>query len=73
MSNQNFLNKRKNTNSSIPNENLIEKKDTLRCFFCGGKNCKNEDYTKHETGFPYIIGLNSDLVDLEYNIKSKTK
>ena len=63
MSNQNFLNKRKNTNSSIPNENLIEKKDTLRCFFCGGKNCKNEDYTKHETGFPYIIGLNSDLVD----------
>ena len=49
--------------SHFVNVPLFEKNEKLRCLFCGGKNCKNEDYTRHERKDPAIIGLNSDLID----------
>lgn len=37
-------------------------KDRLRCFFCGGKSCKHENYKK-QSSTSAIKGLNSDLID----------
>lgn len=36
-------------------------KDQFRCFFCGGKNCKHENWRNHPN--PAIKGLNCDLID----------
>eukprot|EP00743_Colponemidia_sp_Colp-15_P008999 GILK01009820.1.p1 GENE.GILK01009820.1~~GILK01009820.1.p1 ORF type:complete len:635 (-),score=87.68 GILK01009820.1:167-2071(-) len=38
----------------------FDRKQRLRCFFCGGKACKHEDWTRHAN--PAIKGLNSDWV-----------
>ena len=53
----------KNSKSSNLIKPLYTKNEVFRCLFCGGRNCKNEDYTKHPTNNPILKGLNSDLVD----------
>ena len=40
---------------------LYTLKDKFRCIFCGGKNCKHEDFRNHKN--PAIYGLNSDKID----------
>ena len=37
-----------------------ERKNKLRCVFCGGAGCSHEDFHQHPS--PAIIGLNSDWV-----------
>ena len=69
----------------ISNEPLYSLKETLICAFCGGKNCKHENFRNHKN--PAIYGLNSDKIDdnifasqrpansliREYNLISKFK
>ena len=45
----------------ISNEPLYSLKETLICAFCGGKNCKHENFRNHKN--PAIYGLNSDKID----------
>ena len=45
----------------ISNEPLYSLKETLICTFCGGKNCKHENFRNHKN--PAIYGLNSDKID----------
>ena len=49
---------------SIPKEKKFfhEFKDKIRCFFCGGKRCKHEDFTKNENPNNAITGLNSNYI-----------
>ena len=56
----NGMNSTKN-NNMISNEPLFSLKETFICTFCGGKNCKHENYRNHKN--PAIIGLNSDKID----------
>ncbi len=39
-----------------------EFKDKLRCFFCGGKNCKHENYKNNINNNNAIEGLNSNFI-----------
>ena len=39
-----------------------EFKDKLRCFFCGGKNCKHENYLNNKSNNNAIEGLNSNYI-----------
>ena len=48
-------------NNIISNEPLFSLKETLICTFCGGKNCKHENFLNHKN--PAIYGLNSDKID----------
>ena len=48
-------------NNLISNEPLFSLKETLLCNFCGGKNCKHENFRNHQN--PAIYGLNSDKID----------
>lgn len=50
-----------NNNNLISNEPLFSLKETLLCNFCGGKNCKHENFRNHKN--PAIYGLNSDKID----------
>ena len=50
-----------NQNNLISNDPLFSLKETFICTFCGGKNCKHENYKNHQN--PAIIGLNSDQID----------
>jgi hypothetical protein len=50
-----------NVNHLISNEPLFSLKETFICVFCGGKNCKHENYRLHKN--PAIEGLNSDKID----------
>ena len=50
-----------NVNHLISNEPLFSLKETFICVFCGGKNCKHENYRLHNN--PAIEGLNSDKID----------
>ena len=50
-----------NDNNIISNAPLYSLKETFICVFCGGKNCKHEDYRNHKN--PAILGLNSDKID----------
>ena len=45
----------------ISNEPLFSLKETFICTFCGGKNCKHENFLNHKN--PAIHGLNSDKID----------
>ena len=54
---------KKRVERDLLDKNLYSYKDTFRCLFCGGKDCKNENYLLHPTKSPAIVGLNSDLVD----------
>ena len=45
----------------ISNDPLFSYKSVMICMFCGGKNCKHEDFTLHKN--PAIYGLNSDKID----------
>ena len=45
----------------ISNEPLFSLKETLICTFCGGKNCKHENFKNHNN--PAIQGLNCDKID----------
>ena len=45
----------------ISNEPLFSLKETLICTFCGGKNCKHENFLNHKN--PAIQGLNCDKID----------
>lgn len=60
------INVRKNKHKIIEQphmENLtFQLKDKFICIFCGGANCKHEDYKRQEKPSA-IIGLNSDLID----------
>ena len=56
----NINNSAKNQNV-ISNEPLFSLKETLICTFCGGKNCKHENFLNHKN--PAIYGLNSDKID----------
>ena len=74
-----------NNNNLISNEPLYTLKETVMCVFCGGKNCKHENFRNHKN--PAIYGLNSDKIDdniyasqrpansliKEYNLISKFK
>ena len=57
----------KNRNNALNNVNLISNnplyslKETFICVFCGGKNCKHENFKNHAN--PAIYGLNSDKID----------
>lgn len=42
-------------------ETTFKLKDRFRCIFCGGKNCKHEEWTNHKS--PSLVGLHSDLID----------
>ena len=42
-----------------------EFKDKIRCFFCGGKKCKHENYRKNENPKNAIMGLNSNFITPE--------
>ena len=69
----------------ISDEPLFSLKETFICVFCGGKNCKYENFRNHKN--PAIYGLNSDKIDdniyasqrpansliKEYNLISKFK
>ena len=65
----NFINNNNNNNNNntikpvnlISNEPLYSLKETLICTFCGGKNCKHENFRNHKN--PAIYGLNSDKID----------
>ena len=48
-------------NNMITNEPLFSLKETFICTFCGGKNCKHENFLNHKN--PAIHGLNSDKID----------
>ena len=39
-----------------------EFKDKLRCFFCGGRNCKHENYLNNISNNNAIDGLNSNFI-----------
>ena len=41
---------------------IHEFKDKIRCFFCGGKNCKYENYLNNIKNNNAIIGLNSNYI-----------
>ena len=41
---------------------LHEFKDKLRCFFCGGRNCKHENYINNIKNDNAIEGLNSNFI-----------
>ena len=83
--NNNNNNNKINKINLISNEPLFSFKETLICTFCGGKNCKHEDFRNHKN--PAIYGLNSDKIDdniyasqrpsnsliKEYNLISKFK
>ena len=83
--NNNNVNTINNQNNLISNEPLYSLKETFICVFCGGKNCKHEDFRLHKN--PAIYGLNSDKIDdniyasqrpansliKEYNLISKFK
>ncbi len=62
-----YINHNNNKNTNINQKNLISNdplfslKETFICVFCGGKNCKHEDYRNHKN--PAIEGLNSDKID----------
>ena len=58
--NNNLYNSTKNNDNIISNEPLFSLKETLICTFCGGKNCKHENFLNHKN--PAIYGLNSDKI-----------
>ena len=58
--NNNIYNSTKYNNNIISNEPLFSLKETLICTFCGGKNCKHENFLNHKN--PAIYGLNSDKI-----------
>lgn len=69
----NYFNENENNNNTESKSKKVKLKkqfqfyifkDTLLCCFCGGNSCKHENYLNHPK--PYIIGLNSDLI--EYNL-----
>ena len=62
---------KKNTSSGIIPIKKVEKpvkhffhefKDKLRCIFCGGKNCKHENYKNNLNNNNAIEGLNSNFI-----------
>lgn len=58
--------KNRNAVSKISNETkstkpLYELKDKFRCLFCGGENCKHEDWTRNKK--TVIKGLNCDKIN----------
>ena len=44
------------------NNNIYGLKDKLRCYFCGGLNCKHENYLNNIENNNAIIGLNSNFI-----------
>ena len=60
INNNNLYNSTKNNDNIISNEPLFSLKETLICTFCGGKNCKHENFLNHKN--PAIYGLNSDKI-----------
>ena len=54
-------NSSKKQNNIISNEPLFSLKEKHICIFCGGKNCKHENFRNHKN--PAIFGLNSDKID----------
>ena len=44
------------------NHKIYGLKDKLRCFFCGGKECKHENYLNNINNNNAIIGLNSNYI-----------
>ena len=59
--NYNDVNNSTKNNNIISNEPLFSLKETFICNFCGGKNCKHENFLNHKN--PAIYGLNSDKID----------
>ena len=57
----NEVNNSTKNNNIISNEPLFSLKEIHICIFCGGKNCKHEDFRNHKN--PAIYGLNSDKID----------
>jgi hypothetical protein len=59
-----------NENDKIKNNNDVhwEKKDKIKCIFCGGANCKHENYLKHKNSV--VKGLHSDYIT-DYIIASQ--
>ena len=59
MKTENSKLRRKNSDLILSHNNKIYGlKDKLRCFFCGGKNCKHENFLNNINNNNAIIGLN---------------
>jgi hypothetical protein len=62
--NQEILNYLKKTgekrNSDYHNKKHWVKKDKFKCLFCGGHNCKHEDFRSNQK--PALMGLHSDYI-----------
>jgi hypothetical protein len=55
--------KRKSSELSLlQNNKIFGLKDKLRCFFCGGVNCKHENYLNNIENNNAITGLNSNYI-----------
>jgi protein tyrosine phosphatase domain-containing protein 1 len=52
----------KNKKNKKKSDFIHEFKDKIRCFFCGGKNCKYENYLNNIKNNNAIIGLNSNYI-----------
>ena len=52
----------KDSNSKTKIDFIHEFKDKIRCFCCGGKNCKYENYLNNIKNNNAIIGLNSNYI-----------
>lgn len=54
----------KSNSNYIKNENIFinDFKDKVRCFFCGGKKCKYENFLENENYPNAIKGLNSNFI-----------
>ena len=52
----------KNKKNKKKTDFIHEFKDKIRCFFCGGKNCKYENYLNNIKNNNAIIGLNSNYI-----------
>ena len=59
---QSRVNIKKETNFVEETHFLHEFKDKIRCFFCGGKNCKHENYLTNSSASNAIKGLHSNYI-----------
>ena len=63
MKTENSKLRRKNSDLILSHNNKIYGlKDKLRCFFCGGKNCKHENFLNNINNNNAIRGLNSNYI-----------
>lgn len=65
--NSRMINEKKDSiiNQTSEKRFFHEFKDKIRCFFCGGKKCKHENYNQNKNPNNAIIGLNSNFITPE--------